>query len=1100
MNNMKKRFYFMLSLIVVLFFAVTCAIVPASAKAEDAVKDYDTSVNISDGQFNVSGSAIVGVSANWVGAPVGDFKEQPIAGIVNLGSSSVSKEEFLTTTGLDLYSEYANTKPVTPFGKNEQLYPGTNTCVLMINTNNRTHTPRGTAYGFTSDSVTLAANSFYKLTAWVKTGSFAQDTGAVVKLSGFEHDIGFWNIDTSDVDAVTDETNGFRLYTIFVATAQNTVTASVKLQVGDSYTFGEPGESDYMERITPSEGYAFFDNVVLTRLSANAFNNETSVLGDRICVYDAEKEAVGIIDADVDHEYFDNGLKDLTVGFKDDTDYSGTPKFVDTFTIGEDFNGDNLIELSENPYTYKGTNAFVDDRDILILKADESPSSVYVQTKQFTIEPNKFYRLSTWAKTMDFSSGNAALVVVGENNIPFNDFELPPVSIGDISSGDDMMARYGWQKYSFFLKGSYSKECKVSLQCWLGYSSNCKGTVMFDDVTLEEVTYDFYTNNVSGGTEVTFDAEPSTTISNGRFFNAESYKGPTLWKPVEWSAIGNADDGASGIILTGEDHYNKNIASYYDVPNPVSQAADVDINSVTHPSMLMLATRNSGYFGYTSPTVSITNSHEFKVSVTLYATEMTGSGANLWLTTEGKVISSIKNIMTTHNNFETFEFYIEGDEPFSTGTGTDYNVQLNIALGREDAAASGNIYVAEAAFTTLGDGEYDAKLEQFKSERRFNPTYDMYSFRSLEFYGYDNSDKNAIKESTNWAITTGTVGENGNYNYRHGVFDPHNKDDNYDGGNIPTYVTKAYDNLESDTKFGMVYMLQSFNSAVTSQFINPIKLEADAYYMVTLQLAVKLEDNDASYGASIQFVGDGKYDAANFTDIKSTLDYKGELEFRPYQFYFQTSDETTTLYLRVSLGDTAYSNRRVSGSIYIAEFAVENLGGSMDELEETDLLKIVDNHVTADEENSDDNNDDDSDTGDEETTTPVGNDTERWWLIPSILFGVAIVLAVVGTAIRSIVEKASRKQKRHQLNSYDRRYGTAGDEKDETTAFDDTVDNKDENAPVIEQDVEAFNDDEPAETPAPADSDEQKPEAPAAAAPTPKSKKERRDDINDFDE
>ena len=328
MNNMriKQRLNLILCTVIALLMAFSFLLLTgfSAVKAEENIINYDP-VTINDGQFNQKGSSIINYSPNWTGASVG-FDEQVIAGVIDLSPSSVSKDDFLDTTGLDLYNEFKDAKPVTPFGKNEDLYPGTNTCVLMINTNNRTSTPRGTAYGFTSDIVNLQANSFYKFSAYVKTGSFAQNRGAVIKIGGFERDIGFWNIDTSDINVKTDELNGFRKYTIYVATAANSVSATVNLQVGDNYTHGEIGKDNYEEHITPSEGYAFFDNVTCTRLSANAFASEITLKNDRICIYDADLEADGIVKTKEpdgtlkSHREivtgFDNGLNDLTKGFK----------------------------------------------------------------------------------------------------------------------------------------------------------------------------------------------------------------------------------------------------------------------------------------------------------------------------------------------------------------------------------------------------------------------------------------------------------------------------------------------------------------------------------------------------------------------------------------------------------------------------------------------------------------------------------------------------------------------------------------------------------------------------------------------------------------
>lgn len=1088
MNKMikfKKRLNLLACAVIVLALAFSCLCLNLATTVKAEEPDDYTTITVNDGQFSQSGSGLLSKSPNWTGSSIGEFDGSGvISGVIDLSASSVGAEDFMEKTGLSSFPEYEKSKPVTPFGRDEKLYPGTNTKVLLINTHsNADSNSKGTAYGYASDAVSLASNSFYKFTAWVKTGKFVQDRGAVIKISGLEHDVGFWNIDTSDIDVKSDKTNGFREFKIYVATSVNTVSAVINLQVGDSYIFGDMDDSYYMEKVTPSDGYALFDNVTCTRLTANAFYEETAIKSDYIEVYDADADATGIIHRRTVTS-FENGISDLKKGYNENVSDSGTARYVDTYDAGIAFDEQNKIGLAENPYTYKGTTDYIDgianERDILVIKA-EKEANVYVETKDITIEANKFYRLGVWAKTEGFeSSSNASLVIVGEDNIPSHNFEMSPAVINDISGSSDPLARYGWNRYSFYLRGSYSKDCKVRLQLWLGYSSNCTGTVFYDDVVLEQVSYDYYNNNYTSGTEVRFDAEPSTSIDNGRFFQAESYSDECLWKPVQWTGIGTVPQkAASGIILTNDRHYEAHKGSYFNVENPVSQTYNTDINAANHPSMLLLATGEQAHFGYASPSIAIDNGEDYKISVTLYVKNMTGSGANLWLEVNNIVIASVKNIMTTNNNFQTFDFYVQGDEPFTSGTGTDYTATLKIAMGREDAMAAGSIYVAEAAMTTLDDGEFASKLNEYKTDRRFNPTYDMYSFSSFDFFGYDNTDKNAIKKTTNWSISSkasnATEGEN--YNLKYGVFDPHNKDDNLEGWAIPDEITYAYDALQN--KFGQVFALQVRDTAVTAQLINPIKLEADSYYMVTVNMAVIIKDelgNLLSKGAGISLAGDEIYSDANFTDLTNTYNFEGELEFRPYQFYIASSDATATLYLRVSLGDDAYTDMHVTGDIYIANISVVNLGASDDTLENSDTLKIIDNHVLPDEEG--DEPDTDTDTDSDDTTTTSGSDSEKWWLIPSILFGVAIVLAVVGSIIRTIIDKSSRKQRRKQLNSYDRRYGIATpDEEDTTRAFDDNETAEPE-APVIEQEIDAFDDDEPEKT---KPSEEPKPteEAPA---------------------
>ncbi|MCH5164442.1 MAG: hypothetical protein J1F36_05440 [Clostridiales bacterium] len=1045
-----KKVNWLTCAVIALVMALSClsfAVAP-SVRAEE-VTDF-TAITVSDNQFNASGSKVLKTSTNWTGGYIGGFKGNVISGIVDLSASADTDDDFMEATQLDRYNEFKSKKPTTPFGKDADKYPGTNTKVLMINTND-IDSKRGTAYGYTSSSIELSANSFYKFSVWAKTGAFTQNRGAVIKLSGFEYDIGFWNIDNSS--EINNSYLGFCEYVIYVATAQNSVSATIKLQVGDSYTYGEIGEPDYIEYVTPSSGYAFFDNITCYQLSANLFYEEASVQNKYTVVEDfntsaAATESKLLTTASGEVGSFKNGLTGWERIFKEDIS-SGQYLYANTYDAGITFNADNGIGLESAPYTPRGNRDFLDDRNILVMSA-ETPANVGFESEDIKIERNTFYRLSVWANSQNFeSSSNASLVIVGENNIASSEYELTPVVISDVQGSGNINARYGWRRFFFYIRGSLVKDLNIKLQLWLGYDSNCTGTVLFDEIRLEKLTYSYFNNNSSSGTVVTFDNTPSTSIDNGRFYNAENYDDEYPLKPVQWNAIGNVpSSAASGVILTDNDHYSANSAKYFGVANPVSEASDVTFNSVEYPTMLLLATRENAYFGYSSPTITITTGNDYKISVTMRTIDMTGAGANLWLEVNGITIASVTGIMSTPN-FTTYEFYLQGDVAFSSGTGTDYSVTLNIAMGTANKKATGSIYIAEAALDTLASGKFDEKYAEFKADRRNNLPYDMYSFSSLDFFGYDASDENAIKKTTSWTISDSAEQSEGNYEF--GVFDPHNKTGN-NGTYLPDEITTAYDNLEN--KFGQIFTIHARNTAVTAQLINPLKLEADSYYMVSVSMAVILHDGNNSansYGAGLYLSGTD-YSGVRFTDIKTTENLVDKYEFRTYQFYLASASEIANVYLNVSLGDPAYPNRYVSGEVYIAYVSLVNLGSSDEDIEENEYLKIINNHVDSSDEEDDDKTDD--------TTTPA-NDSEKWWVIPSILFGIAIVLAIVGVVIRTIVDKVSRRQRRKQLNSYDRRYGYAVPESSEHDEFDEDNTETANNKVVIDQEVEAFNDDEP---------------------------------------
>ncbi len=1068
MKNMSKIKYvnWLICAIVALALTLSCIgfTVDRSYADETSKTPTRSSVSISGNQFDSSGSNIVKSPSGWTGSFIDNYSGSVVAGVVDL-NENVELDKFTEATKLDKYSEFQKKMPTTPFGKNTSdpdsnyYAPGTNSKVLLINV----YDEMGSAYGYRSNEITLDPDSYYVFSAWIKTGSFVQNEGAVIKLAGLPFDVGFWNIDNSaDMDDPNNEWLGFSEYRIYVATAHISASVTLNLQVGDSYIYGESGKDDYAPHVYPSSGYALFDNVTCYKIPANDFYHETvKNTSDKITVADfnisanakpgnqpklsdylLESEKSGVIGS------FKNGLKGWTIVHKEG-ESSGQYLFADTYDASKPFDDENIIGLSSEPYTPNGNSDFMfeemGDSNIAVLSA-QTKASVGLESDEFEIERNAFYRLSVYAATQNFEDGNASIRLIGGNN---GEKEVEPSIISSVNGSDSINNRYGWKRYYFFINGSKIQNYNLKLQLWLGFTSASTGTVLFDDIRLEKIPYSYFSANSSNGTIVTLDTAPNTSIDNGRFFDAEDYDAEFPLKPSQWASIGEVpENAASGMILTDDEHYSANASRYLGAKNPVSQFKNTNYNTYKYPSMLLLTSKDNGYFGYSSPDISITNNTSYKITVTMHTEDMGGAGANLWVEVDNKIISSIKNI-GSHSGFNKYEFYIEGDTPFSSGTGVDYTAKLNIALGNQNAKASGSIFVAEAAVETITSDAFTEKYNQFKNERGEQLNYDMYSFSSLNFFAYDNTDKNAIKTSSNWSITNSASDSQGKYTY--GVFDPLSKDQNVGDAYIPSEITKIYKNLPN--KFENVFTLQTRDTSATAQLINPLKLGADSYYLITVTMAVILNDGNESkaIGAGLSLTGD--YADVKFENIRTTSDDINTYKFVDYQFYVATSNTDSNVYLCVSLGGNNVHSA-VDGEVYIAYIACTALGGADDTKVESETLKIINKHVDDETENPDNTEDND----DEETTTQVGTDSEKWWLIPSILFGIAILIAVVGSIIRSVLDKKSRKQRAKELNSYDRRLGYVDEDTDETVKFDDNVADQ---KPMIEQDVESFNDDEP---------------------------------------
>ena len=112
----------------------------------------------------------------------------------------------------------------------------------------------------TSRSYTISADSYYKLTVFVKTFNI-QNGGATIKISGTNLDSAFYDINTDSVN-----TNNWTEYTFFIK-AINETSLTISLGLGNE--------------TTKSSGYALFDDITFTKLTDEAeFNTLTEDLTD----------------------------------------------------------------------------------------------------------------------------------------------------------------------------------------------------------------------------------------------------------------------------------------------------------------------------------------------------------------------------------------------------------------------------------------------------------------------------------------------------------------------------------------------------------------------------------------------------------------------------------------------------------------------------------------------------------------------------------------------------------------------------------------------------------------------------------------------------
>lgn len=593
LKPVKQKVIAILTVLVMLAAALSYLSFPAFAgEAEAATTEpfQKEAVEISNGEFDQTSGSSPYEPSNWTAAALGDTLEGvTVDGVVDLTPAEINQEKVLKDLKLDIYDEFGGGKfPQTPFGKSvaenaSQLYfPSTNSKALMINSNGSR-----VAYGYKSSSVSLTANSYYKISAWVKTGEF-DNSGASLMVDGLKNPLIFRNIETDPaLNNDKDKNYGWVEYNFFIETSSMMDTSvTLSLQLGDAYTYTDANGNTHSELHTAS-GYAFFDHITAYKLAPDEFlANTANIENTEDFLYPDKEDRSYSLSADGTQMYYseneaeylcidDNGnvagseyanFESEEVGSFDNgsVGWSAAEESSGNFQYGiYDSPNDELGIKNDAPYSPNGTG----DRIALVTTYKPAPNenkvyakaNVGIVTDYFTVERFVNYRLSVWVKTengavasaavtgYDYRGGNPDLGKYGEPQLR---------KVTELTEGDaENKARNGWKEVAFYIKGSSFAAYDVRLELRLGRmaddgtTEDAAGVAMFDNVRIERITSKEYTDYSGGGTSVTFDPDTaSSSITNNDFNNIETYdEYIEPFKPSGWTLMSAGEDSTTGM-------------------------------------------------------------------------------------------------------------------------------------------------------------------------------------------------------------------------------------------------------------------------------------------------------------------------------------------------------------------------------------------------------------------------------------------------------------------------------------------------------------------------------------------------------------------------
>lgn len=902
----------------------------------------------------------------------------------------------INTDGKTFYVE-KNKDNVTASGENSgkvNIIAGTQkyTCDIVYNTTDKNFDITGLKY-------------YEKTDSYVQISSFPFGS---IYLSGLVDENG----NAVKAEFVKVSSQDWVTFYFFVATGNTAQNVSLDLWLGSQQL--------------QSSGVVFYDDCHLTQYSANAFwktyksyqsKHFTQTVIDDDNLQDKETAQTNFVDLRNDTSLaYDNLNLNFEAGTYNDTTVKnwtineragGNAMVFDTNTTPSYFKaatGYNYVGSNLSCYiTFNGekVNVINENKYALALWANNNFSEV--TSGDLEIEANQIYKIKAFFKVSELKNGNA-YISVKENNKVLSTYHLSEAdyklaeqtysSALSANSSDEFANAYS--TVEFYVKGGSLYNSSVNLSLSVGKSGEtATGCVLFDDITITKASSESFssaTNKVELGT-----TDKTPTIANGNFDKVTVSSSSTApYAPENWTISGGKNT-YGGVINTQKDQFQKYIDQKLENEkhtatkgenNPYLWATSNPKNTFNKEdadNVLMLANLNNSWQTLKSDAISLSANTTHKISF------------------------KYKNMLGDFNSSFTVSVY--GEDGFKLFTSKELNSNnqwLEYEIYFKALSGENKVYL-QFDFGT----EKDPKIGQL--------FLDNFTLTSENVTAPKDSN---VVDMTDFYLNIGTNEITGDLNTSHSPA--------YSGSvssgeakNMSGTVVLSEAFANSDSKFTIytdeteqeidktqkVFFLQTKDkgSYVLQSNFN-LDMEANGYYALSFKLKTHFNDQNIkdnkkySYGAMVGLTG---FDL--MTELKSAEEYS------LYTMYFKPAEAASAkLYMAISCDEDISG-----GSFAIYDF-------NFDTCTEEDYNNAV---SVADGGNFDVNKDkvfvskatdtEDTDTPDTDNKpTETSPNNFNWIMIPSLIFGLAIVVAIVGFLLRKVkIKKIERKHR----ESYDRK-------------------------------------------------------------------------------
>lgn len=470
--------------------------------------NYSDTKFFKDGGVNEKGefqSTSFGVPSGWT---LKGEKDKAVAGIVDVNRDALLSN-LATKLGVPV-----DTLKTAPFKCKEEdvetfgIYAGGDSYLLINSADVEGLAKESVRVGYVSNSFTLNANSYYKISVMVKVMG---DSKASVYLMT-DNNISETNVDSKfeNIEASTaSQTGGWKRYTFYVKTGFSSISATLGLYLGGKdvdialtdanmvladglngkyvkvdgayEVYNKNTHKDATETYNYSGsakgGTVLFDYVIKEDISESVYNAKTaSATASAADEYEETKRV-------------EMNLDSFGLATTPDENKPTSPKGWTKTSLTKDTDTEQLQSGVIYSTDYKAHSG----ESCLIIPYLNTAGASYYASDAKTLTKDGFYKISVWAKLSEGHTGKAYITLVATNygeNSKYVDYASQTIEVNSTE----------WKEYVFFIKapssdtkidkyGENAKDLSLKIRLGFGESADNKasGYVLFDDVLIEKL-------------------------------------------------------------------------------------------------------------------------------------------------------------------------------------------------------------------------------------------------------------------------------------------------------------------------------------------------------------------------------------------------------------------------------------------------------------------------------------------------------------------------------------------------------------------------------------------------------------------------------------